>query len=294
MRYACVNPACYRWGTSLTDFITASRTAGFSAMEVSIQQASGLAADVGGLVELRRWKLRAGITVAQFSGLIPAGPVLPAPLLVDESEFRCTLTTLDHRLSVAEALECPRAAIVVNPRTDLSRQEAADRALTRLHLLATRAAEHGVRLAAEFIGIRRDLDHSLEGSQPFVDDLTGLVALLDEVDHSNIGVLVDLCHVYGSSTNLSEVAALGDRVEFVQVCDIPQGVSPAEVTDSARCLPGRGTLDYGKVLAALDTAGYQGPLSIELFSSELWQLDPSTAARSLFASSQVLLSTPTP
>lgn len=293
MREACVNPACYRWGTSLVDFIAASANAGFSTVEVSIQQASSLADDLGGLTELRRWKRRAGVTVAQFSGLIPAGPVLPAPLLIGESEFCGTLPTLDHRLTVAESLECPRAAIVVNPRTDLSRQEATDRALTRLRLLATRAAEHGVRLAVEFIGVGRDLDHSLDGSQPFVRDLAGLRKLLDQADHSNIGILVDLCHVYASGASLSELATLQDRVEFVQVCDIPRGVPPAALTDAARCLPGHGMLDYREVSATLDTAGYHGPLSIELFSPELWQLNPSAAARNLFASSRALVATST-
>lgn len=240
MREACVNPACYRWDTSLMDFVTLSATAGFSTVEISIQQASALAADLGGLTELRRWKRRAGVTVAQFSGLIPAGPVLPAPLLIGESEFRATLPTIDHRLTLAETLECPRAAIVVNPRTDLSRQEATDRALTRLRLLATRAAEHGIRLAVEFIGVRRDLDHSLDGSQPFVHDLSGLLKLLDQADHSNIGILIDLCHVYASGASLSEVATLRDRVAFVQVCDIPRGVPPAALTDAERCLPGCG------------------------------------------------------
>lgn len=293
MREACVNPACYRWGTSLVDFVASSATAGFNTVEVSIQQASALAADLGGLTELRRWKHRAGVTVAQFSGLIPAGPVLPAPLLIGESEFRDTLLTLDHRLTVAETLECPRAAIVVNPRTDLSRQEATDRALTRLHLLAKRAAEHGVRLAVEFIGVRRDLDHSIDGSQPFVHDLAGLLKLLDQADHSNVGILVDLCHVYASGASLSEIATLQDRVAFVQVCDILRGVPPAALTDAARCLPGHGTLDYGEVSVTLDAAGYHGPLSIEVFSPELWQLDPSTAARKIFASSQALVTTST-
>lgn len=50
----CVNPACYRWGTPLAEFVQASRAAGFTRVEVSIQQAAALAEDLGGLPALRQ------------------------------------------------------------------------------------------------------------------------------------------------------------------------------------------------------------------------------------------------
>lgn len=290
MREVCVNPACYRWGTSLADFVTASATAGFTAIEVSIQQAAALGTELGGLGALTRWRRNAGVAVTQFSGLIPAGPVLPSPLLTSEDHFTASLRTLDHRLAVAEALECRRAAIVVNPRTELNRAAATDLALTRLDLLSARAAEHGVRLAAEFIGVRRDLDASLDGAEPFIGNVGDLVGLLDQTT-GNVGVLIDLCHLFASSSSLDEVAALRGRLEFVQVCDIPPDVAPNEMTDSARCLPGNGTLDFGHVAAVLDTAGYSGPLSIELFSPDLWQYDPPAAASKLYASANALFPT---
>jgi sugar phosphate isomerase/epimerase len=53
--HAFVNPACYRWGTPLAEFVQVSRAAGFRAVEVSIQQATTLATDLGGLTALSTW-----------------------------------------------------------------------------------------------------------------------------------------------------------------------------------------------------------------------------------------------
>lgn len=141
--HSCVNPACYRWGTSLTEFVHISRAAGFTAVEVSIQQATALAVELGGLTALTAWRERAGATVEQFSGIVPAGAVLPAGLLIDQEAFTATLPGLTHRLDVAAALDCRRAAVVVNPSSDLPPDQAREVALARLDLLAERASRYG-------------------------------------------------------------------------------------------------------------------------------------------------------
>ncbi|MGL5810662.1 MAG: sugar phosphate isomerase/epimerase family protein [Nocardioides sp.] len=283
-----VNPACFRWGTTLAEFVSVSRAAGFTSVEVSIQQAAALADTLGGLDALREWHRQAGVEVVQFSGILPAGPVLPAPLLVDDVDFAGALRTLDRRLAVADALDCRRAAIVVNPRTTMPILEARDRALTRLDLLAEHAERHGIRLAVEFIGVRRGLDATLDGPHPFVGSAAGLLGLLDELGGATVGVLLDTSHLYASGDSLTDLPDLRGRIEFVQVADIPYGIPPGELADAARCLPGAGGTDFGCLLADLDVAGYDGPLSVELFSPELWQLAPAEAATRLFDSTALL------
>lgn len=283
-----VNPACYRWGTTLAEFVSVSRAAGFTSVEVSIQQAAAFADSLGGLDALREWRRQAGVEVVQFSGILPAGPVLPAPLLVDDTDFATALWTLDRRLAVADALDCRRAAIVVNPRTIMPLPEATDRALSRLDLLAEHADRHGIRLAVEFIGVRRGLDATLDGPHPFMGSAAGLLGLLDELDRATVGVLLDTSHLHASGDRLTDLPDLRGRIEFVQVADIPLGVPPGELTDAARCLPGTGGTDFGRLLADLEAAGYDGPLSIELFSPELWKLAPADAATRLFDSTAVL------
>ena len=279
----CINPACFRWGTSLLDFLAAVGDAGFDRVEVSIQQAVELGKQLGGMHVLASQLNDMNLQVEQFSGLLPAGPVLPAPLLLTETAWRGALRAIDKRLDAATALGCRRAAIVCNPRTDLSPDDARHVALERLGLLAERAIPYDVRLAVEFIGLRSAPDPILDGQHSFVADLPSIVALLNQLHQTNVGLLLDTCHLYASGTKPGEIKALPPGlVEFVQVSDVPAGVDPAGMRDDLRCLPGDGILDLPSFLTLLADTGYRGPASIELFSSALWSLDPSEAAAQLF------------
>jgi sugar phosphate isomerase/epimerase len=265
----CINPACFRWGTTLLDFAAAAADAGFDRVEVSIQQAVELTQQLGGTGPMAEQLAEMGLKVEQFSGLLPAGPVLPAPLLVGEAEWQSAWTTIDERLDVAAALGCRRAAIVCNPRSD-SPADAGSTAVERLRLLADRAAPYGMSLAVEFIGVRSGLDAALDGRQPFVTDLVSAVALVEQVSRPNVGLLLDTCHLYASRTTPGQIKEQA-------------GIEPADMRDELRCPPGEGALDLAALLAGVADGGYSGPLSIELFSPAVWSLDPAEAARRLFA-----------
>lgn len=280
----CVNPACFRWGTSLLEFATAAAAAGFERIEVSIQQALALAEQLGGLGALATRFTEMNLQVEQFSGLLPAGPVLPAPLLVDEAAWQSAWATVDERLAAAAALGCRRAGIVCNPRTDSSATDARRVAVERLGMLADRAAPYGVTLAVEFIGVRDGLDPALDGRHPFVADLAGVMDLVAQVNRPNIGVLLDTCHLYAGGTTPDQIENLcWGLVEFVQISDIPAGVDPADMRDELRCPPGEGAVDLPALLDGIADSGYRGPVSIELFSPAIWSLEPGEAARRLFA-----------
>jgi sugar phosphate isomerase/epimerase len=267
----------------LLDFAAAAADAGFDRVEVSIQQAVELTQQLGGTGPMAEQLAEMGLKVEQFSGLLPAGPVLPAPLLVGEAEWQSAWTTIDERLDVAAALGCRRAAIVCNPRSD-SPADAGSTAVERLRLLADRAAPYGMSLAVEFIGVRSGLDAALDGRQPFVADLVSAVALVEQVSRPNVGLLLDTCHLYASRTTPGQIKEqCSGLIEFVQVSDVPAGIEPADMRDELRCPPGEGALDLAALLAGVADGGYSGPLSIELFSPAVWSLDPAEAARRLFA-----------
>ncbi|WP_433620955.1 sugar phosphate isomerase/epimerase family protein [Nocardia sp. CA-120079] len=280
----CINPACFRWGTSVSEFLTVTRNAGFERVEVSIQQILALAEGLGGLGAVAARIVDLGVRVEAFSGLLPAGPVLPAPLLVDQAAWSAAEATLDERLTAAATLGCARAAIVCNPRTDLPPADAVLTAVERLGLLADRAEPYGVRLAVEFIGLHAGLPATLDGTHSFVRDLADLMGLLDQLRHPNIGLLLDTCHLFAAAVPEAEIRALPPgSVEFVQVSDVPAGIDPAAMRDELRCPPGQGILDLPGLLAVIADTGYSGPASIELFSPAVWNLDPGEAARQLFA-----------
>ncbi len=57
-----------------------------------------------------------------------------------------------------------------------------------------------------------------------------------------------------------------------------------------RLLPGAGSIDFARLLAALERRGVACPLAAEVFSDRLAALDPALAARELAASLERLLS----
>ena len=181
-----VNPACFRWGTSLPEFVRACRLAGFAAVEVSIQQAVSLAKELGGIGALERWRESEQVVVTQFSGILPSGPVLPAPLLMAEPDFRAAVASVHQRLEAAGALGCRRAAVVVNPRSGHPRDVAADIALHRLGILSDAAAGYGIRLAVEYIGVTRGLGPDLTGAFPFIENLEDVDRLVAQCGRRNV------------------------------------------------------------------------------------------------------------
>jgi sugar phosphate isomerase/epimerase len=95
----------------------------------------------------------------------------------------------------------------------------------------------------------------------------------------NAGLLVDSFHVHTSGTTFDYLAKLpGSRIVLVHINDAPDLPLP-KVQDSKRVLPGEGVIDVNGFVQAIGKTGYNGPLSLEVFSDELKALPPPEAAR---------------
>ncbi|MEU6603015.1 sugar phosphate isomerase/epimerase family protein [Streptomyces flaveolus] len=161
----CLNPATLS-GLPLREFLAVAAGAGFPTVEVSIQQAQA-----HGTGPLRDLLHELGLTVAAASGILPAGPVLPAPLLVDPDTYRACLNGLDGRLEAMAALGCTVATTVLNPRSPLDTIQARAVARERIAELADAAAGHGIRLAVEAVSVQADLPADLDGPHPVAGTL---------------------------------------------------------------------------------------------------------------------------
>ncbi|WP_327722330.1 sugar phosphate isomerase/epimerase [Streptomyces sp. NBC_00490] len=270
----CLNPATLS-GIPLPQFLALAAGAGFPTVEVSIQQAQA-----HGIAPLRELLQEMGVSVAAASGILPAGPVLPAPLLVDPDTYRTCLDGLDSRLEAMAALGCTVATTVLNPRSALDTREARAVARKRIRELATAAGVHGVRLAVEAVSIHTGLPPELDGPHPVLDSLPRLAELLDETDADNAGVLVDSFHWAAAGADPGHITMLGpDRITHVQIADTPAHHAIGELTDRHRLFPGDGGLAWPVLADALDQAGYAGPVSVELFNPELRALPAGSIVR---------------
>ncbi|TQE33082.1 sugar phosphate isomerase/epimerase family protein [Streptomyces ipomoeae] len=270
----CLNPATLS-GIGLEQFLALAAGAGFPTVEVSIQQAQA-----HGTGPLRDLLQELGITVAAASGILPAGPVLPAPLLVDPDTYRVCLDGLDSRLEAMAALGCPVATTVLNPRSPLKTREARAVARERIAHLADRASAHGVRLAVEAVSVPAGLPTDLDGPHPVLDTLPQLAELLHETDTDGAGVLVDSFHWAAAGADPAHLTGLAPgAITHVQIADTPTGHPSGELTDAQRQFPGDGPLPWRTFADALTDNGYTGPVSVELFNPHLRALPAGDIAR---------------
>jgi len=130
------------------------------------------------------------------------------------------------------------------------------------------AAPFGVCPALEFTG----------GAQT-INDIGTAWKVMQMVNRPNAGILLDTFHFIKGESKMEDLEALPPgAVACVHINDAPDW--PLEkLSDGDRVMPGKGAIPLDKILGALKRKGYEGFLSLELFSEELWAKDPFEVAK---------------
>ena len=108
--------------------------------------------------------------------------------------------------------------------------------------------------------------------------------IVQKVDHSSCGLILDSFHTLAINDSLIELRTLHkDKVFFVQLADALYGsynknMSLLEWSRHFRCYPGDGYLNVGEFVTSILELGYIGPLSLEIFSDKLQAISPRIAA----------------
>ncbi|MFI5613392.1 sugar phosphate isomerase/epimerase family protein [Amycolatopsis sp. NPDC051903] len=121
--------------------------------------------------------------------------------------------------------------------------------------IADAAAAHGLQIGLELLAKRR-------GSA--LADLPQAVAVVDEVNRPNVGILLDVFHSWCEPDLQNRLRKYGSRINSVQVCD-------AKVDERGgfdREYPGRGRAAAPAMIATLIEQGYTGYWELEVFSDD--------------------------
>ncbi|MBV9604426.1 MAG: sugar phosphate isomerase/epimerase and 4-hydroxyphenylpyruvate domain-containing protein [Solirubrobacterales bacterium] len=142
-------------------------------------------------------------------------------------------------------------------------------AAEQLHALAGRAAEHGIRIAYEALAWGRhvnEYDHSWR--------------IVRQADHPALGVCLDSFHILSRGTGLDAIDEIpADKLFFLQLADAPHLVMDVlQWSRHYRCFPGQGGFDLAGFTSRVLSAGYAGPLSLEVFNDVFRQADPTRMA----------------
>ena len=253
---------------TLAEALAAAKTGGFGGVEINPSEIAGLI-ETQGVDSVK----------AQFAaaGLKPAGWGLPTDWRGSEETWRKDLEELPRLAKAAAAIGCTRTSTwIISGSNDKPFGANYRFHVERFTPIAQILAEYGCSVGLEFLGpktIRNNQKYA------FIYKMVDMLAMGEEIG-PNVGVLLDAWHWYTGDDTLDSILALKPaQVVYVHVNDAPTGVAIDQQIDNVRCLPGEtGVIDIAGFLKALQTIGYDGPITPEPFKKSLNDL-PSDEAR---------------
>lgn len=183
-------------------------------------------------------------------------PRLAANLRRAEHKF-----DLMERLGVDTVLVCSSVAPDTVDDDDLAAEQ--------LHALAERAAKRGIRIAYEALAWGR-----------FVNTYSHSWDIVARADHPALGLCLDSFHILSRASDPAGIADIpGEKLFFLQLADAPSlRMDPLQWSRHHRVFPGQGNFDLKRFLGYVLDAGYDGPLSLEVFNDVYRQADPRCTA----------------
>lgn len=213
---------------------------------------SGIDVDVAALEEARSLDTLSGMRQMFESAKISLDSfMLPLDWQADDAKYASSLKRLDSIIEVAQMLGMKVAEAVIRPETTDAFPEAFEQHTTRLGEVAERLAAADIKLGVSFTAD----DSVSEGSQPFVVDVEKYKALVEAIPGDNVGYMVNTVDWTQGGGEPDGIAALGDKLLSVRLASLDDAD-----TEPVRRLPDVGSVENGKVVAALAAANYQGPV----------------------------------
>ncbi|HJQ60245.1 MAG TPA: TIM barrel protein [Vineibacter sp.] len=132
-----------------------------------------------------------------------------------------------------------------------------DRAAADLRELGERAARRGLRVAFEALAWGRH-----------INDYRDAWEAVRRADHPAVGLVLDSFHILARKTDLAAIRAIPrDRIFLVQIADAPLlDMDFLSWSRHFRNFPGQGDLPLLDFMTSLQATGYDGLLSLEIFS----------------------------
>ncbi|MEE8487277.1 MAG: TIM barrel protein [Gemmatimonadota bacterium] len=135
----------------------------------------------------------------------------------------------------------------------------ASRAAADLAALAERAAGRGIVVGYEALAWGRH-----------VKDYADAWAIVRAADQPNLGIVLDTFHLFSRGNSLATMDEIPpERIMLVQLADAPDlSMDSLQHSRHYRCFPGQGEFPIVEFMQRLTRLGYDGVVSLEIFSDE--------------------------
>lgn len=243
---------------SLAEKLDAIAAAGFDGVEIFENDliSSPLAPE-----EVRSRVADLGLTIDLYQPLRDFEAVGPEALAGN-------LRRAERKFALMERLGAPMLLVCSSVSPDAVDDD--ELAAEQLRLLASRAAEHGIKIAYEALAWGRHVDEYLHSWR-----------IVRMADHPNLGVCLDSFHILSRGSDPGGIEAIpGEKIFYLQLADAPRlAMDVLQWSRHYRCFPGQGDFDVAGLVEHTLRAGYGGPLSLEVFNDIFRQASASRTAR---------------
>lgn len=241
----------------LVDKLHACAAAGFDGVEI---MDADLIAAMESPEEIRALCDRLGLTIDLFQPFRDCEGV-------DDATFADNLRRARAKFEVMRRLGASMILLCSNVGTaTISDPEVA---AWQLGVLADVAAEYDISIAYEALAWGR-----------YVDDYRDAWRIVQLADRPNLGICLDSFHVLSRGHDPADIENIpAEKIFFLQLADAPAlDMDVLSWSRHHRLFPGEGDFDLTTFLSRVLRAGYQGPLSLEVFNDTFRQTDVTRTA----------------
>jgi len=240
--------------------LTAASKAGFQSVEIfHIEKAQAYAKEKS----MKSLKSLLGSSSLEAAGFLLGGFLYEAP-----AEFSAKEPRRREAMAFAQEIGATDALLFIPSKGKLTPAQATETAVQRAGETADMAADYGIRIGLEPIG-----------KCDFFNTPSTVLPLIRKVKAPNLGLTIDLFHFFTGGCATEDLRRIpADRIFLIHMDDAP-ALPIAELDDSKRVLPGQGGMNVVEFIKTLDKMGYEGDLSVELFSKDLWSKEPEFVAK---------------
>jgi sugar phosphate isomerase/epimerase len=217
-----------------------------------------------GLTVIGPWRHKvADVGVEQAASMIRAAG-LRVSSLCRGGFFTAADAGEDNRRAVEEAaiLGTDVLVLVCGPPIGRDLDGARAQILAGIERLVPHAEQHGVRLAIE------PLHPMMISERSAIVTLGEANDLAERFDAPRVGVVVDAYHVWWDPRLYEEIARAGRRILGYHVAD---WLVPTTDRLEGRGMMGAGVIDLKRIRAAVEQAGYDGPIEVEVINRDARQ-----------------------
>jgi len=170
----------------------------------------------------------------------------------------------DNRRAIDDAATLGAEVLVLVCGAAPDRDIGAARAMVAdgIAAIAPYAAERNVRLGIE------PLHPAFAAERSCITTMREARLISEHYDASNVGVVVDVYHVWWDPERADEIARLGDRIAGYHVND---WLVPVKNVLMNRGMMGDGVIELRRIRGEIERAGYMGPIEVEIFNESIWE-----------------------